>query len=85
MAIDKNAILVNGYDSAYCQGSIKKICDGLRYAYNNQWGLLENEKEYIINEYPELTYYNATNLKLSDDDIDADFKKILGNPDDIPF
>lgn len=60
MAIDKNAILVNGYDSAYCQGSIKKICDGLRYAYNNQWGLLENEKEYIINEYSELTYYNAT-------------------------
>lgn len=50
MAIDKNAILVNGYDSAYCQGSIKKICDGLRYAYNNQWGLLENEKESILKE-----------------------------------
>lgn len=50
MKIDKNAIIINGYDSAYCQGSIKKICDGLRYAYNNHWGLLEYDKEYIQKE-----------------------------------
>lgn len=52
MAVDKNAIIINGYDSAYAQGSVNKICDALRYAYNNHWGLLVDEKEYILNANP---------------------------------
>lgn len=50
MTIDKNAIIINGYDCAYAQGSVNKICNALRYIYDNQWGLLVNEKEYILKE-----------------------------------
>lgn len=50
MEIDSNAVIINGYDSPIVQGSVQKIYDGLKYAYNSKHFLLSNEKESILKE-----------------------------------
>lgn len=46
--IDSNALIVNGYNSPYVRGSIQKIYESLKYAYDNKCFLLSNEKEDIL-------------------------------------
>lgn len=75
MEIDSNAIIINGYDSAFAQGSVKKICDGLRYAYENNWGLLSSEKESILNG--EIAPLKSSNLDIKSEPTEEDIKSSL--------